>query len=107
MLLAEGLPGARGCTSKVAYCLPMHLQDFDLRRRLSDDMERPMPLKEDCYLLIFPRRGHAIPHWATGVGQGLELVWSGAGAGGQPGPQASLGFLHKRQGRQGKQLRTG
>lgn len=32
MLLAEGLPGARGSTSKVAYCLQMYLQDFDVWR---------------------------------------------------------------------------
>ena len=32
MMLAEGLPGPRGSTSKVAYCLQMYLKDFDLWR---------------------------------------------------------------------------
>ena len=66
--------------------------------KVTGDIMRPVPLKEDFYYLMFPKGwGHGTP--CRAVGESTDFDQEGKGARGKPRPESLLRFLWERQGR--------
>lgn len=85
--------------------LKKYPEDFNLRRGLNDDTEKPMPVKEEFYYLHFLRKGN-MPHHAGATLESTSFAQE-AEERGKPRSETTVVFYVKDKSGQAKQLRAG